>query len=125
MKAAPPELIEAYRASECTVLIGDIWQDLGHRRGLVITAWNPGSRHLPLHVNEARDAVLKAELDALALETVRAKGRSGDWYEMGWLIEHQPARSLHLLRRYGQLAGFVFSAEGRALLWSDGRSVPL
>ena len=65
--------------------------------GLIITAWNPFSRRLPTTVNAARDHV-----------------------EEGWLIPHAAERSLRLLRRYEQAAGYLISPDGRRLLWHDG-----
>ncbi|MBA3698783.1 MAG: DUF3293 domain-containing protein [Planctomycetes bacterium] len=87
---------------------------------VVVTAWNPGGSQLPLAVNQARDVVLRDELVALGLVPIRARGRSpaGDSYEDGWQIPHQPPRTVTLLRRYGQLAGWVTDATGCRYQWS-------
>lgn len=116
-----------YHAAVCEVEADGGWEPLTalpppHAAGLVLTAWNPGSRALPAAVNRARDALLRAELAALELAPLRARGRdaAATWIEDGWLIPHVHARSLQLLRRYEQVAGYVFAARGRGLLWSDG-----
>lgn len=87
---------------------------------VVLSAWNPGGGRLPLAVNLARDALLLAELRALGLSPVRARGRSPDhaWCEEGWRIADLPARTAQLLRRYGQLAGWVTGPAGPRYAWS-------
>lgn len=86
---------------------------------VVVTAWNPGGHRLPNAVNQARDVVLRTELHALGCTLLRARGRSPDglWYEDGWQIPHVPSRTHRLLRRYGQLAGWVTDANGAHYHW--------
>jgi hypothetical protein len=88
---------------------------------VVVTAWNPGGRQLPDAINQARDLVLQMEIKALGCAPLRARGRSPDgmWREDGWQIPHSPARSLTLLHRYGQLAGWVTDADGARYLWRE------
>jgi hypothetical protein len=131
VKSDRDQLLESYRQTRCSVLVAAKWLSLDDAPtphfGLIVTAWNPASRRLPDDVNARRDRLLRAELDALGVGALRARGTSADgtWFEDGWLIAHEAHRSLSLLRRYGQLAGFVFSAEGRGLLWADGTFRPL
>lgn len=99
------------------------WSPLEARSAVplvVVTAWNPGGLRLSGAVNQARDAVFQGELCALGLVPRRARGRSpsGDWYEDGWQIPHVQARTDQLLRRYGQIAGWVTDATGAHLHWS-------
>ncbi len=124
-------LVATYRDTRCELACAGGWQALdrldAQAPGLVLTAWNPDGAPLPPAVNRARDAVLRAELDARNCAPLRARGRSADgaWFEDGWLIPHLPERSLLLLRRYGQLAGFVFGPGGRRLLWATGEEQEL
>lgn len=88
---------------------------------VVVTAWNPGGRRLPRAVNDARDAVLLAELRTRGWTPLRARGRSADhgWCEEGWQIPHLPSHTRMLLRRYGQLAGWVTDAPGDRYHWCE------
>ncbi len=120
-------LREAYRAGRNEVRGEAQWTALdrlptAQAPGLIITAWNPCSRRLPVAVNAARDDLLRHELAALHLPPLRVRGHDAarTWVEDGWLIPHQRARSLRLLRRYEQAAGYLVSPEGRRLLWQDG-----
>ncbi len=125
------QLVAAYRAARCELSCEGGWQALDRLDaeipGLVLSAWNPQGEPLPAAVNQARDTVLYAELRARDCAALRARGRSpdGSWTEDGWLIPHERERSLLLLRRYGQLAGYVFGPDGRGLLWADGDEQPL
>jgi hypothetical protein len=115
-----------WRATLCETRIDQGWAPCGRAAkpdpAFIITAWNPTSRPLPEPVNAARDGVLREELAALGWSPQRARGRSGsgDWHEDGWLVPYDDRVAVHLLRRYGQLAGFVFTRGGRALIWEDG-----
>ena len=100
------------------------WSPLETRTGtplVVVTAWNPGGMLLPVAVNQARDVVLRAELLALGLRARRARGRSrtGDWHEEGWQIPHADERTVGLLRRYGQLAGWISATAGASYRWVE------
>jgi Protein of unknown function (DUF3293) len=88
---------------------------------VVVTAWNPFGQRLSLDVNTARDAVLRAEIQALGCPYVRARGRSPDgrWCEDGWQFPHLPSRTQRLLQRYGQLAGLVADASGAHYCWNE------
>ena len=121
------QLRDAYRAGRSEVLNDTRWTALDRlppapAPGLIITAWNPFSRRLPPAVNAARDHLLRSELAALRLAPLRARGHdeARTWVEDGWLIPHQAERSLGLLRRYEQAAGYIVSPDGRRLLWHDG-----
>ena len=87
----------------------------------MVSAWNPGVHRLPTSVNQARDAGLVAELQALGCTPLRARGRcpEGRWHEDGWQIPHTPLRSILVLRRYGQIAGWVTDADGSHYQWSE------
>jgi hypothetical protein len=126
-RRTPPD-----RRSWETLWDGTVWEKEEHGRWLplgtassvplvMVTAWNPSGALLPLVVNQARDAVLHAEMLALDLAPIRARGRSaaGDWHEEGWLIPHAAERTRALLRRYGQFAGWITGKEGAGYLWSD------
>jgi hypothetical protein len=88
---------------------------------VVVTAWNPDGQLLPEAINRARDVMLLAELRALGCDPLRARGRSpdGTWHEDGWQIPHVPVRTLMLLRRYGQIAGWVTDADGAHYHWCE------
>lgn len=88
---------------------------------VVISAWNPLGMRLPQPVNRARDALLMGELQARGLSARRARGRSPDgaWWEDGWQIAHEADRTQLLVRRYGQLAGWVTDAGGARFHWAD------
>ena len=111
---------------------GTIWETQEHGRWsplgttsrlplVVVTAWNPAGSLLPLAVNQARDAVLHAELLALGLAPCRSRGRSaaGGWHEEGWQVPHALERTLALLHRYGQIAGWVTELAGASYFWVD------
>lgn len=102
---------------------GDHWLPLGtpSEALVVVSAWNPGSLRLAEAINQARDGVLAAELRALGLAPVRARGRSADraWCEEGWLIAHLPTRTTGLLQRYGQIAGWVTEPLGSRYVWAN------
>ncbi|AKC85549.1 DUF3293 domain-containing protein [Pseudoxanthomonas suwonensis] len=81
----------------------------------LVTAWNPQSVPRSGAANDAADAMLRAELDALGLAKLRAGGGSddGDWEERGWLVAGLDAAAADALaRRYGQ-AGILHWAQGQ------------
>ncbi|HEX3132308.1 MAG TPA: DUF3293 domain-containing protein [Planctomycetota bacterium] len=90
---------------------------------MVLSAWNPAGQRLPIAVNQARDVVLQAELQAMGLTQVRARGRNpdGSWCEDGWQLPYEPMQAARLLRRYGQLAAWVTDAAGARYHWADLR----
>lgn len=90
---------------------------------MVLSAWNPGSRRLPIRVNEARDKVLQAELLAMGISHVRARGRSpdGSWCEDGWQVPYESMLAEQLLRRHGQLAAWITDAGGAYYHWTGQR----
>jgi hypothetical protein len=73
----------------------------GPTQRVVISAWKPRGRRLPLTVNQARDVVLHAEHARLGLSPIRARGRSTyhRWVEDGWQIDLDPARTVAVLNR--------------------------
>lgn len=87
---------------------------------VVVSAWNPGGARLDAAINQARDRVLLDELEAWGLSPQRARGRSADglWSEDGWLLEHLVARTTAILRRYGQIAGWVTGPGGSSYHWA-------
>jgi hypothetical protein len=123
-------LVEAYRCTICEVQTAEGWRAvIPPDRGelAIVTAWNPGSRRLPEGTNQARDRVLAEELRARGLDAVRVRGRdqASTWVEEGFAIPHDRTSTLALLRRYGQLAAFVFRGDRRELLWADGDNQPI
>lgn len=88
---------------------------------MVLSAWNPRGQRLPISVNQARDAVLQAELVAMMLTHVRARGRSpdGSWSEDGWQVPYDSTQAERLLRRHGQLAAWITDAAGARYHWAD------
>ena len=126
-EAERDRLRAAYEAGRSEVMGEREWTALdrlpdAQAPGLILTAWNPFSRALPAAVNTARDQVLRSELAALRLAPLRARGHdvARTWVEDGWLIPHERERSLRLLRRYEQAAGYIVSPAGRGLIWHDG-----
>jgi hypothetical protein len=96
-------------------------EEHSHDALVIVSAWNPGGRRLPEAVNRARDGVLHQELLAIGLRPLRVRGRSPDhsWCEEGWRFAHLPARTGALLRRYGQLAGWITEPAGCRYVWGD------
>ena len=79
-----------------------------------ITAWNPASQPRGKDQNEAADARLVVELDALAIRRwpMQASAPDGRWGEPGWLLAGiDPAALDHLARTFGQ-AGTLFWRRG-------------
>lgn len=115
-----------WRATVCELSHDGVWLALATAvpaaPTVVVTAWNPLGLLLPEAVNRARDAVLVAELVGRGVERRRARGRdpAGTWIEEGWALSYAREDALRLLRRYGQLAAFVFVRGRRSLLWADG-----
>lgn len=96
--------------------------DLGYI-GLVITAWNAKAQLLPRLENDRRDGLLFSSLRRMNLVGIRARGSNpvGSWYEQGWLIRHEEERSIELLLRYEQLAGFIIDGPRRQILMQTGK----
>jgi hypothetical protein len=117
---------DTWRTTVCEAALDGGWLDLAHALAsgptLLITAWNPDGAALAPAVNQRRDAVLHDELSARGLSPRRARGRDpgGSWSEDGWAVPCDREAAVELLRRFGQLAGFVFDRGGRGLLWRDG-----
>jgi hypothetical protein len=128
MPRTQAELLPEYRATTLLVEHDGAWIPFRPAPGtwLVITAANPWSLPVSAAINRARDGVLAAELSAQGLQAqrVRGQGADPDWHEDGWAIAHALPRSLNLLRRYHQAAGFVLSSEPRQILWADGHTTP-
>jgi hypothetical protein len=102
---------------------GHGWHRLNDRSDtslVVISAWNPLGERLPPVLNHARDRLLGTELAQAGIIACRARGcdASGVWCEEGWQIAHQPARTLCLLARYQQFAGWLTGPDGPSLVWS-------
>jgi hypothetical protein len=111
---------ELWRGTRLLAPAGGGWQPWtpGAGETLVVTAWNPDGRAASAAENAAADARLLAELAGLAPSRVRGAGEG--WHEDGWAVAHAPGRSLALIRRHRQVAAWVVTADGRALLWRDG-----
>ena len=90
------------------------------------SAWNPQSVVLADAANEAADAALRSELDALALTTLRtvASDTDGRWRELGWLVAGlgTPAADA-LARRYDQ-AGILHWRQGEPVRLRMFRAQP-
>lgn len=116
-------LLTQYRAMRCDVLRQGTWTSLDHVPStptFVISAWNPGGEPASDTVNRDLDHRLQARLAAAGIPAVRTRGRGTAGSEEGWLIPHEAARSLALVREFGQLAGIVQAPQGRRVLWADG-----
>jgi hypothetical protein len=97
------------------------WQPWAPEPGttmLVITAWNPDACAASADDNARADARLHD--DVSTLDPQRIRGAGDGWHEDGWAFPHEPGRSLALIRRHRQVAGWVVTAAGRRLLWRDG-----
>lgn len=84
-------------------------------RYLLITAWNPASQPRSDAANQAADAQLVAEIDALGVvrHPAWAQGADGEWHEPAWLVaEVDDATSEFLAREFGQ-AGILAWARGQ------------
>jgi Protein of unknown function (DUF3293) len=115
---------ERWRNTLWEVLREQVWHPLpvfSARPQMVLSAWNPAGRRLPITVNQARDVVLQLELQAMGLTHARARGRhpDGSWSEDGWQLPYEPMLANRLLRRYGQLAAWVTDADGAHYHWTD------
>lgn len=95
------ELATAYAAADYLVVLDgeplplrvglpatDLEAYLPAPRYAFITAWNPASQPRSDAANEAADALLVAELDAIgaARHPAWAQDPAGDWREPGWLV---------------------------------------
>jgi hypothetical protein len=115
---------ECWQGTVWERLEGTAWIQIGDRADetlIIISAWNPAGRLLPISVNQARDAVLLAELTEMGLSPRRVRGRSPDhaWSEECWQIAHAAGRSNRLLRRYGQIAGWITAPMGARYCWAE------
>lgn len=84
-----------------------------------ITAWNPATRPPSGGANQAADASLVAQLDAIGArrQPAWAEDSAGDWREPGWVVADLDLATLDLLaREFGQ-AG--------VLAWQRGEPVRL
>ena len=105
-------------AGECVVAVGEnataLEATIEEDSFAFITAWNPASQPRGKDQNEAADAKLVAELDALAIPRwpMHASAPDGRWGEPGWLLAGiDPAALDHLARTFGQ-AGTLFWRRG-------------
>jgi hypothetical protein len=126
------ELAAAYAAADYMVMLDDdtLRLQVGQpapdleaywpaRRYAFITAWNPASRPTAEAANQAADAALVAQIDALALtrQPAWAEDGSGDWREPGWLLaDIDPLVLDALAHEFGQAA---------TLEWQHGQPVAL
>ena len=125
-------LLAAYLAAHYRVRLGDgrwLALDIGRpapaelERALpgatftLVSACNPQSVVQAPVANEAADAALRSELDALGLATLRtvASDADGRWKEPGWLVAGlETAAADGLARRYDQ-AGILHWRQGEAV----------
>jgi len=78
-----------------------------------ITAWNPGSRELPLEENWSRQADLLHEIETLRLNYFVGRGERQDWQEDSYLvlgISREQATAL--AQQFGQHAFVWISMSG-------------
>lgn len=86
----------------------------------LITAWNPGSRPLPLAENERRNAELAALLRGMGARLLPAEGASpdGSYREASFAAFGITAeQALEAARAFGQAAIAWHDGQGARLLW--------
>ena len=116
-------LLKSYRVTRCDILRHGEWTSLDtvpSEPVLVICSANPDGRRASVAENIQHDSHLLRALIALSLRPIRARGRGPESVEEGWIIPHQPERSLALIRNFSQLAGIIISDRWRTILWTDG-----
>jgi hypothetical protein len=103
----PARLLRAYRRTEyaaagCIVLVGRrapdrLFQALGSRAAVFITAWNPMSRRMPEGWNRRAQCRLRKRLRRLG--SVPADGTLGRWHEAHLLVAVADIRPMVCLAR--------------------------
>jgi hypothetical protein len=106
---ATPYRRSRYRVAGITLAIGrrsgaldGVLSGLGVRHAVLITAWNPASRRMPLGWNERMMAELRSRLGALPW--LPAQSGSGQWAEQQLLATGDRRRLTVLARRFRQAA---------------------
>jgi hypothetical protein len=123
----PPRLLRAYRqtrysAGGVVVRIGwrppdALFDQIGSREAVFVTAWNPRSRRMPLGWNARMQRRLAERLRRFAV--IPADGTLGHWHEVHLLVVTDVRRMLRLARIFRQL-GVVAMRRGRParlVLW--------
>jgi|GEM_PF-2795868 len=116
-------LAELYDRTVLWMPQGNGWQPLQAQPGrwLILTAENPWSQPLTPAMNAARDAVLRAELNARGLNPQRVRGTDPEatWHEDGWCVRDHPGLAAALMQRYQQTAVYVLVNGQRTVLWAE------
>jgi hypothetical protein len=117
----------AYRAGKLTLRVGEptppaldlLLESRGLRAWAYLTAWNPGSRPLPLDENRRRQRELVAHLGDWQWLRGRAEADDGTWSEESLLVLGLPREdAMALGREFGQNAVLVGVPGGVAeLVW--------
>jgi hypothetical protein len=112
--ALPDHLSRAYRRSRYSVAglslsvgrrsgaLDGLLAGMGVRDAVLITAWNPASRRMPLRWNERMMAALRHQLGTTP--ALPASGAWHDWAEDHLLVIGDRRRLAVLARRFGQSA---------------------
>ena len=128
------QLADLYLATLVSVELAGRWldartaaQQLGPFH--VITAWNPGHERPGDDANDAANAALCADLDALGCSPIAALGKdpNSDHAEHSWAVRGlDDSAACAIGARYGQWAVFRITAQEQAVLgcfgpWSRSR----
>lgn len=109
-----PRLLRSYRATRYQVgpvvlRIGRrspgmdaILAQLGARTGVLITAWNPFSRRMPIGWNQRMQQRLQQHLGRRP--TLPASGTLGGWHEVHVLVAGNPRPTVRLAKLFRQTA---------------------
>lgn len=99
------------------------WRGVSGSWGIV-TAWNPGARHVTGPENEAHDARLLAALDRRGVSHERCRNGEGEWAEPSFLLRDVTLRDvLALGREFDQVAVVWGVGRRAALVWCDDGNV--
>ncbi len=122
-------LLDGYRRTRCDMLWHGEWVSvaaLPNQPVFLLSAADPGAVPASQEENIQNDARLLRALVAAGLNPIRMRGRGGrEPPEEGWLVPHEDARSLALLRQFRQVAGIILDAHGRTVLWADATQIAL
>ena len=91
------------------------------KRAVLITGWNPFSQELESDENQARNEVLRLELEERRLTALAAVGRSRDdtsWEEPGFcVLDCDDTATDNLMVRFCQYAVVIAEQDGCKLVW--------
>lgn len=124
-RAIPPLLLRAYRQTDyrvggITVRIGrcvpgELFDAVGARVAVLVTAWNPLSRRMPEGWNHRMMRRMRQHLRRFVV--LNADGSLRHWREAMLLVAAEPRRVIPIAARFRQRAVVILHPRRRARLW--------